>query len=85
MEWLQLNSHQANAELAALRQDLEEALQNVDAARKERDVARDLAASFVKDDKAIAAESQQVAWDILKHQLAISQWSSPPPNCVMPM
>ena len=57
---MQLSSHQTNAELAALRQDLEDALQNVDDAIKERDVARDLAASFVKDDKAIALHPQQV-------------------------
>lgn len=44
-----------------MRQDLEEALQNTAAAEKERDVARDLAASFAKGETPAAMQALQVS------------------------
>jgi len=46
---LQQSRNEAQTELATVRQDMEEALQHVESAKKERDIARDLAASLLKE------------------------------------
>ena len=58
---MQQSRNEAEIELAAARQDMEEALQHVEAAKKERDIARDLAASLLKEQAGFKQQVQDLS------------------------